>query len=233
MLDINKINLMHKQFNIDCSQVPFTEAEKNFRLICMEEEIAEFEDAKTNEDLLDAMVDLVVFAIGTVERMGFLGVFPEAYNRVMAANMQKHLGGNKKRGDFQIDLVKPDGWEAPMLADLLPKIPVVHKQLPLDLTQDGDETEDDLVKATRKLRSSRYGSMEDIAKMTQQITVALSKGPGYTSWTPMHKECVHMITHKLCRMSCGDAMYADNAHDIAGYAQILDEWLVVKNGATK
>jgi hypothetical protein len=180
------------------------------------------------------MVDLVVFALGTVERMGLLDVFEPAYNRVMAANMQKHLGGNAKRGNFQIDLIKPKGWEAPVLSDLVPKVSVVQEQQSFDFDNlPQTQVELDCVEATRKIRASRYGDMQDIAKMTQDITVALSRGANYAAWTPMHKECMHMIIHKMCRMSCGDPMYSDNAHDIAGYAQILDEWLITKSKVAK
>ena len=48
-----------------------------------------------------------------------LEVFEEAFERVMIANCQKEIGQNQKRGSFQLDLVKPKGWTAPDLSDLV------------------------------------------------------------------------------------------------------------------
>lgn len=87
--------------------------------MCLREEIQEYEESNDPADELDALVDLMVFALGTVDRQGFSKVFQEAFNRVMEANCKKVVGPNKKRLDFQIDLVKPAGWAAPDLSDLV------------------------------------------------------------------------------------------------------------------
>lgn len=87
--------------------------EENFRLAAMLEELSEFILAKTLEDKYDALIDLIVFASGTLERMG-LQIEP-ALREVVAANLRKELGPNKKRGGFSIDLVKPPGWTGPKL----------------------------------------------------------------------------------------------------------------------
>jgi predicted HAD superfamily Cof-like phosphohydrolase len=116
---LDKIQEMHTKFQITNSEIPFTQEEKDFRIRAMQEELDEYEEASTLEDELDALVDLCVFAFGTAERMNLLGVFEEAYNRVMQANLQKELGTNEKRGSFEIDLVKPDGWQSPILTDLV------------------------------------------------------------------------------------------------------------------
>lgn len=113
------IKEMHKKFGITSDQVLFSGDEKLFRLKCLQEEIDEYEVAIKKEDELDALVDLVVFALGTAERQGMLDVFEEAFNRVMNANLMKHVGANKKRDSFAIDLVKPKGWTAPDLSDLV------------------------------------------------------------------------------------------------------------------
>jgi len=34
-----------------------------------------------------------------------------------------------------------------------------------------------------------------------------------------------MIFHKISRMCIGDPYYADNAHDIAGYATLLEQYI--------
>ena len=113
------VQAMHLKFGITSHRVAFSEEEKKFRICAMQEELDEYKDAKTKEDELDALVDLVVFALGTAERQGFIKVFDEAFKRVMNANIQKQLGTNEKRGSFQLDLVKPMGWKAPNLTDLV------------------------------------------------------------------------------------------------------------------
>lgn len=117
---INCIVDMHKQFGISHDELPsFTYQERRFRIAAMLEEISEFTVADEKKDELDALVDLVVFALGTAERMGFADVFEEAYDRVMQSNMTKTLGPNNKRGAFNIDLVKGPNFKPAILADLV------------------------------------------------------------------------------------------------------------------
>ena len=113
------IEEMHEKFELQPEVVEFTPSEKQFRIIAMREEISEYEVATTKADELDALVDLIVFALGTVYRQGFMNVFAEAFGRVMRANLKKKIGSHKKRGSFERDLVKPEGWTAPDLTDLV------------------------------------------------------------------------------------------------------------------
>jgi len=83
----------------------------------------------------------------------------------------------------------------------------------------------DNIENTLKQRGSRYGSAEDNAELTQNLMrqiVNASNG----KFSAMHVECLHMICHKISRITLGDCMYSDNAHDIAGYAKLLEEWQV-------
>lgn len=111
------VRTMHQNFELD--EVEFSHDEFRFRVSAMIEELSEFVAANNKEDQLDALVDLAVFLFGTVDRMGFNDVFDEAFSRVMASNMEKTLGPNQKRGSFQLDLVKPQGWEPANLKDLV------------------------------------------------------------------------------------------------------------------
>lgn len=113
------IGKMHSHFGITSEQVEFTQTEKCFRINCLTEEVQEYKESTTKADELDALVDLAVFALGTAERQGMLGAFEEAFERVMKANMAKQVGPNTKRDSFAIDLVKPEGWTAPVLDDLV------------------------------------------------------------------------------------------------------------------
>lgn len=128
---LKKIKKMHKKFGITFEEVKFSKEEKLFRTMAMQEELDEYKAAKKPEDELDALVDLVVFALGTAERQGWLDVFEEAYDRVMFANMMKEVGKNQKRGSFALDLVKPKNWKAPCHKDLVSKIKKPDEQLSL------------------------------------------------------------------------------------------------------
>jgi len=126
---LKQIKKMHEKFNITCEKIEFSHKEKEFRICAMQEELNEYIDAEKKEDELDALIDLIVFALGTAERQGFLNIFEKAFNRVMKANMMKNIGTNKKRNSFQLDLVKPKNWKAPILTDLIEN--KSYEQLPL------------------------------------------------------------------------------------------------------
>jgi len=94
--------------------------EYEFRLIAFEEEINEYSDGHVTDNLeeqLDALVDLVVFAMGAAAIQGF--DFEAAFKRVMNANLDKRVGITK-RGHAN-DLMKPAYWRAPYLGDLIDK----------------------------------------------------------------------------------------------------------------
>jgi len=98
--------------------------EKLFRVACMTEEITEYLLAKTGPEELDALIDIIIFAFGTIERHGWSEIFHEAFNEVMKANLAKEVGqGKKSRGSFLIDLVKPGGWVAPCHDKFFAKLP--------------------------------------------------------------------------------------------------------------
>jgi hypothetical protein len=61
-----------------------------FRLNFLQEELDEAKDAKSAEDVVDAMIDLCVVAIGTLDCYDVDA--QEAWNRVHQANMAKERG---------------------------------------------------------------------------------------------------------------------------------------------
>lgn len=81
------------------------------------------------------------------------------------------------------------------------------------------------IESTLKERGSRYGKFEDNARITQQLIEVLLSAPNADKMHHMHKECLHMICHKMARIVCGDVLYTDNPHDIAGYATGLENYL--------
>lgn len=81
----------------------------------MQEELDEFRDAATLEEMADALVDLVYVAKGTAVMMGL--PWAELWADVQRANMSK-VRGVGKRGN-KVDLVKPPGWHPPETKEIL------------------------------------------------------------------------------------------------------------------
>jgi predicted HAD superfamily Cof-like phosphohydrolase len=91
--------------------------EKLFYYNAFNEEAEEYFQAMTIADEYDALIDLLIFASGALLRHGFS---PAGIEEVVNANMKKQLGPIKnKREEFELDLVKPEGWQAPDLSRYL------------------------------------------------------------------------------------------------------------------
>ena len=89
----------------------------SFRLMMTFEEMGETLSAATvqrdPEEVVDGLIDMCVFALGTLEVMGVDA--GEAWDRVFDANMEKEVGVKEGRPNpwgFP-DMVKPKGWKAP------------------------------------------------------------------------------------------------------------------------
>lgn len=89
-----------------------------FRVDCLTEELNELKAALDNsppdaEEIVDAHIDLVVFALGTLDLFGVDTI--KAWNEVLTANMNKEVGVKASRPNpFGLpDLIKPTGWKAP------------------------------------------------------------------------------------------------------------------------
>lgn len=118
----NDIMMMHHKFGVR----DWFEANKhdkelmnkylNFRLAMCKEELDETLDAieaKDSEEIVDGLIDLCVFAIGTLDVFGVDANL--AWDRVYEANMAKSPGVKEGRPNpFGLpDLIKPEGWTAP------------------------------------------------------------------------------------------------------------------------
>lgn len=125
MADLMKdIEDFHRKFELHGPQIP-TQLPSDlheFRVDFMLEELHEYRMAHNQGnivDQLDALVDLTYVVLGTAYLHGF--DFNEAWRRVHAANMAKVRAASEvdsKRGSAY-DVVKPEGWTAPDLSDLV------------------------------------------------------------------------------------------------------------------
>lgn len=107
------IKEMHEKFELGYSGPPrqLTQEERKFRIAAMQEELNEYIEAGPLVEKYDALIDLLVFTLGTLYRHGF--PINEGYEAVMNANMKKKIGSHAKRGHFKQDLVKPEDWVGP------------------------------------------------------------------------------------------------------------------------
>ncbi len=145
---------------------PLEHDEKNYRVSAMLEEISEYMAARTRDEELDALIDLVVFALGTAVRHGF-NRWDEAFERVMEANDKKIPGKSGKRGGWEMDLIKPDGWEPPDLREF------VETVLDRDLREAP-------MRAVQRDFGSEVPDLSDVERDLESLPHA--RGPGGLGW---------------------------------------------------
>ncbi len=131
----NDIANMHQKFGVR----EWFEANKDnkelmdkyirFRLSMCKEELDETLDAieaKDAEEIVDGLIDMCVFAIGTLDVFGVNA--NDAWDRVFQANMVKSVGVKEGRPNpFGLpDLIKPEGWVAP--ETMIKRILEIHKK---------------------------------------------------------------------------------------------------------
>ncbi|MCA9183776.1 MAG: hypothetical protein KDA51_20080 [Planctomycetales bacterium] len=76
---------------------------------------------------------------------------------------------------------------------------------------------------TLNQRGNRYGEFNRHAEITQNIKKAMQDSPNWATLKPWHREGLEMIAHKIGRILNGDPNYDDSWHDIAGYAQLVEQ----------
>ena len=117
---IQDINDMHTKFGVReaISKLNANHLKEylEFRIRFLQEELDEMKNAAKNndsEEIVDALIDLCVVAIGTLDAYGVNAY--KAWDEVHAANMSKEVGIKASRPNplGLPDLVKPEGWKAP------------------------------------------------------------------------------------------------------------------------
>lgn len=117
---LSNINYMHKFFEVH-NKVGEMDSEKlksllAFRVNFIREEFNELVEATaTNdaEEVVDALIDICVVAIGTLDL--FEVDADKAWNEVHSANISKKPGIKESRPNplGLPDLIKPEGWQGP------------------------------------------------------------------------------------------------------------------------
>jgi predicted HAD superfamily Cof-like phosphohydrolase len=118
---VGDIANMHEYYGVKPKIKEF-DAEKlkkflEFRVKFLEEEMTELRTAESAEDVVDALIDLCVVAIGTLDLFDVDA--QKAWDNVHAANMAKQVGVKESRPNplGLPDLIKPEGWKAPSHED--------------------------------------------------------------------------------------------------------------------
>jgi len=120
---VEDMNRMHKKYGAHEAVSKLTKEQLKaflqFRINFLQEELDEMKEAATpnkpidSEEVVDALIDLCVVAIGTLDLFEVNAY--EAWNQVLQANLNKKVGVKESRPNpFGLpDLVKPEGWIAP------------------------------------------------------------------------------------------------------------------------
>jgi hypothetical protein len=108
---------MHRKFGVN-DAVRKMDADKlkaflEFRIRFLQEELDEMRNADDPEEVTDALIDLCVVAIGTMDALDINAHI--AWDEVHRANMSKQVGIKASRPNplGLPDLIKPKGWIAP------------------------------------------------------------------------------------------------------------------------
>ena len=101
----------------DLPLAPLSEELKEWFLKALHEEITEYREGWEQGDIIeqvDAIIDLIYFAVGRLQQMGLTrDQAMKCFMAVHTANMTKKRGTQAKRGNLEADAVKPDGWISP------------------------------------------------------------------------------------------------------------------------
>lgn len=130
---VKDIAEMHEHYNVHGWVKENPEKLKEllkFRLLMLREEFYEAVDAHSAndaEELVDALLDQVVIALGTLDLMGV--DTNKAWDEILRANMSKQVGMKETRkNDLGLpDLIKPSDWVTPNHSDNHGKLTEIFK----------------------------------------------------------------------------------------------------------
>lgn len=88
------------------------------------------------------------------------------------------------------------------------------------------------VTATLGERNKTHGSYENQAGTSQILKSFCKTCPNWDKLSSVQSESIELILMKISRIMHGDQDYIDSYRDIAGYAQLVVQYLSNKDGAT-
>jgi hypothetical protein len=82
------------------------------------------------------------------------------------------------------------------------------------------------IEETLNERHARYGRFSEHAVIAQGLQDVMRAAEGWERLAPDQKQALTTIADKIARMLNGDPDYADNWHDIIGYAKLVEDRLL-------
>lgn len=115
--------------------------------------------------------------------------------------------------------------EACDLAEQNPYQPRMHMNDPHEALTFAPLARPTGIDATLAERGSRYGDFTDHARVCQSLKHVMAQQPGWQRLSDVQKQALEVIADKQARILTGDPDYADNWHDIQGYAKLVEDRL--------
>lgn len=81
------------------------------------------------------------------------------------------------------------------------------------------------VERTLAERGERYGDFSVHAAIAQSLQDTMRDTGGWEYLNPAQRQALTVIADKIARILSGDPSYADNWHDIQGYAKLVEDRL--------
>ena len=75
---------------------------------------------------------------------------------------------------------------------------------------------------TLSSRQNVHGDFSENAAYAQQFKNIIKESRNFSILSPVQKESLDLIVHKIARILAGDVNHADHWHDIAGYATLVE-----------
>lgn len=81
------------------------------------------------------------------------------------------------------------------------------------------------IDGTLSERGNRYGDFSHHAEIAQKLQDEMRAVEGWAHLDTVKKQALTVIADKIARILSGDPEYADNWHDIQGYAKLVEDRL--------
>lgn len=81
------------------------------------------------------------------------------------------------------------------------------------------------IENTLNERGARYGDFAHHAKIAQDLQDVTRAAEGWARLDAAQRQALTVICDKIARILSGDPTYADNWHDIQGYAKLVEDRL--------
>lgn len=81
------------------------------------------------------------------------------------------------------------------------------------------------IEGTLSERGNRYGDFSHHAEIAQRLQDEMRRHEGWNHLDAVKKQALTVIADKIARIISGDPDYADNWHDIQGYAKLVEDRL--------